>query len=357
MNQQKNKILIIGGYGNVGKVISNNLSTRFPNKVIIAGRNKNKALQLINDLKIRAQAIEVDLNSNNFDDIDFKIIHTVISCIEFLENDNLLLSCIKNNVNYTELGTSYEAYNRLIDYEKEVKNSGICLIPGVGLMPGLSGIFVHDAISKGYKIKLVQSYILLGLGENHGLDAIRWMMKYANKTFTLKTENGIEKVKSFTSPMNELLLSENSTRKFYRFNFGDQHIISATTDVISAQTRLAFDSKFVTWLIVFFKQIGLLNMVHKMNPEKIKKWLTKFHFGSEKFGVQTHIYTENNKEYIYLIEGNNEAKATGLIAAYAVIQLYKTTNIGIKRLEQMVNFKDLMNFLEQYQINFKNKRI
>ena len=353
----KDKILIIGGYGNVGKVISENLAIKFPNKVIVAGRNKEKGQQFINDLNLEAQAIAIDLNSNYTDTIGFNEIRVIISCIEFLKNDKLLLNCMKYNVNYTEIATSYEAYKRLMVYKKEVKNSGICLIPGVGLMPGLSGVFVYDAVKKATEIKLVQSYVLLGLGENHGLDAIRWMMEYANKTFSLKTENGIETVKSFTSPRKEKLLNENFTRFFYRFNFGDQHIISSTCNNVTAQTRLAFDSKFITKLMGILKQLGLFGMLSKANPIKVKKWLSKFQFGSDKFAVQTHCYDENDKEYIYLAEGRNEGRATGIIATYAVLQLYRTKSNGIKRLEELIKFEDFISFLNKYQINFKIKTI
>ena len=358
MKLQKDKILIIGGYGKVGTVISKILAEKFPSKLIIAGRSKEKGQKLISKLNLKAKAVKVDLSSEDFNEINFEEIHTAISCVEFLENDNLIQKCIEFKANYIELATSFEAYNRLLDFDKEVEQAGTCLVPGVGLIPGLSGVFAQNAISKLKQISKVQTYVLLGLGENHGLDAIRWMMDYATIPYTLKTENGVILVHPFTNPLKMQLLNEKKARKFYSFNFGDQHIIVKTNQAKYAQTQLAFDSRFITWLLVMSQKIGLLNRLSKVKPKKVKDWLTKFRIGTEKFTVQTHCQDLKKNEIIYLGEGYNEANATGVIAAYAVLQLYPfSTKTGIKHLEEIVLFADFFQFLKDYEINIKYKEL
>jgi saccharopine dehydrogenase-like NADP-dependent oxidoreductase len=355
MNSLKNKILIVGGYGNVGTVIVKITANMFPGKIIIAGRNKEKAQQLIKDLNIQASAVRIDLGAREFNEINFEEIHTAICCIEVLQTDDFILSCIKHHVNYTELATSYKAYQRLINYRNDVEMSGMCIIPGVGLMPGLSGVFVQNAISRFKQIQKTESFVLLGLGEDHGLDSIRWMTEYADKTFYAKTVEGEKQVDSLTDPLNEKLLNENSPRRFYRFNFGDQHIISKTMEVNSAETRLAFDSKFVTWLLVVIKKLGLLTKLGKINPRIIKKWLAGFPFASERFAVQTHCYTQDKNEIIYLAAGFSEARATGIIAAYAVSCLYQSGKTGIKRFEELIQFDDFVQYLKIHEINIEIK--
>lgn len=354
----KDKILIVGGYGTVGEVVSKNLAKIFPGKVIIAGRNKQKVSDLISKYNLSAIASDIDLNSSHFYNIPFEEVHTAICCIEYLENDNFILKCIENHVNYTELSTSYEAFLRLIQYKNEVFNSKICLVPGVGLMPGLSGIFTQNAFLYLKKINEVQSFVMLGLAEDHVLDAIRWMIETAGKAFTLKTKFGQEQVKSFTDPIKVRLLNENHPIKFYRFNFGDQHIIKNFMPVQIAETRLAFDSRFVTWLIVLLGKIGLLEWLSKLNPQTVKKWLSRFHVGSEAFVVQTHCYGENKSEIIYIAKGINEAQATGVIASYTVRLLYQNITLnGIQRLEEIIKFEDFIQYLKKNKINISIKTI
>ncbi len=42
----KDNILVIGGYGKVGTLISTHLAQLFPKKIIVAGRNLKRAEQL-----------------------------------------------------------------------------------------------------------------------------------------------------------------------------------------------------------------------------------------------------------------------------------------------------------------------
>ena len=83
----KDKILIIGGYGAVGKVVSECLAKEFPGKVIIAGRDKRKATAFILKQGLSAIPAVFDLSSNSFHDINLEQVHTSISCIEYLQND------------------------------------------------------------------------------------------------------------------------------------------------------------------------------------------------------------------------------------------------------------------------------
>ena len=358
MKTPKDKILIIGGYGTVGTVISKILATKFPGKVIVSGRNLQKAVSMIEHFNIDALPMSIDISSGVFDKINFEEIHTAISCIEYLKDDRFILLCIKNKIHYTELATSYEAYERLLKYKNEVDNSQMCLIPGVGLMPGLSGVFVKNAISKLNKLQEVQSFILLGLGENHGLDAVRWMLEYADKSFFIQTKNGRRQVQSFAEPVHGKLLNENSSRTFYRFNFGDQYIISSSYDVELAETRLAFDSKFVTWFIVFLKKLGLLKRLTKINPRTVTKWLGRFRFGSNQYAVQTHCYTEIGNEIIYLASGENEAFGTGMIASYTISELYTSNNLsGFKGLEDLIDFDAFIKYLQKNNIDIKIQQI
>src|SRR5690606_13622601 len=247
-------------------------------------------------------------------------------------------------------------YQRLVNYNEDVEKSGICLIPGVGLMPGLSGIFVQNAFMNLNKIHKVESFVLLGLGENHGLDAIRWMMEYADKSFFVNTEHGKEKVKPFTNALNEQLLNEDRPRKFYRFNFGDQHIITSSMKVAEAHTRLAFNSRFVTWVLVVLKKLGLLTRLTRLNPQTIKNLLSKFKAGSEKYAIQTHCYGVDGNEIIYLAEGLSEVYGTGVITAYTVLQLYQSNRSGIKRLEEFIRFDDFIQFLRDHHIRVKIRK-
>ncbi|MBO6515095.1 MAG: saccharopine dehydrogenase NADP-binding domain-containing protein [Bacteroidia bacterium] len=353
----KDKILIVGGYGNVGRIVSKILANVHPGKVIVAGRSLTRAKKVIDELQILAIPKRLDIRESEYREINFDEIDTAICCIDVAQNDNLLFACIKHKVNYTEMATSFKAFNRLTPYEKDFEDSAICLVPGTGLMPGLSGVFVKDAISRFKTINKVSSFVLLGLGENHGLDSIRWMMDNARQPYFINTDRGSKEVKSFTGPVVERLLNEDQQRKFYRFNFGDQHIIVRSMNVNQAETRLAFDSRIITRILALCRKLGILTILLKITPKKIKKWLSEFRLGSEKFAVQTHCYSESGEGICYLANGANEARGSAIVAAFTIMRLYRSDHSGLKRLEELIELDDLVSFLERNNINVTIKKL
>lgn len=350
----KDKILIVGGYGQVGQTVSEVLGKKYPSKLIVAGRDSSKAKVLIKRLNIEATASTIDLNESEPNEINLKEVQIAICCIEFLKNDNFIQSCIQNGIHYTEIATSYEAYQRFLKYRTAINNAGICVVPGVGLMPGMSAVFAKRAVSKLGEVRQLKSYVLLGLGEEHGLDALRWMIQYANQDFMIKTDKGLKHAHSFTDPEKERLLDEEISRKFYRFNFGDQHIIPRIMNVKMAETRLAFDIPFISFLFRLIKGFGLMPMLEKINPKNIRKALNSFRIGTKKFAVQTHCY-QKETEFIYLIKGLKEARATGLIAAYTVMKLYQSRVKGITNFEDLIQFNEFINYLLKFEIEVKIK--
>lgn len=65
----KHKILIIGGYGQVGQLIATRLAPHFPRQVIIAGRNLSKAHAMAAKLGHGIEARTVDLYAADAIDI------------------------------------------------------------------------------------------------------------------------------------------------------------------------------------------------------------------------------------------------------------------------------------------------
>ncbi len=351
MVNSKNKILIVGGYGSVGSEISKRLDKLFPNKIIVAGRSKPKAQDFIYQNKLSATAWHIDVANIRLGELNLEEIHTAICCVEYLENNLFVESCIWDCVNYIELGTSYEAYQRLVPYQKTAKEKNIKLIPGVGLMPGLSGVFAHEALTKTPHLLQVKSYIVLGLGDKHGLDAIRFMLSYASRKFSIVNKEGVKTVDTFSDGEKITLLNERRGRKFYRFDLADQHILVLNNTIHMAETRLAFDSRFITGIIRFAKIVGILKWLPRLNPSQIKKWLNKFSLGSDMFSVQT-VCTSREDEITFLAIGKKEARATAIIASYIVEKVYKNGKIsGLLLMEEIIDFEPFKMHLAQNEID------
>ncbi len=356
--KKKDKILIIGGYGSVGSFVSEQLANVYPSKVIIGGRNKHKADEFINGKKLEANSISIDINSNKFEEVDFDQIHTAISCIETM-NTAFILDCILHKVNYTEIGTSFKVHQRFFGLLDYINDSDVLIIPSVGLVPGLSNIIAFNEAKKFAQIEEIHTFVMLGMGESHGLDSVRYMISNAMHTFKIKTVQGPLSVKGFTKPKSTRLLNEAKKRTFYLFDFSDHHISQMFIKTNAIDTRLGFDSRTVTHLFYILQRLGVLRWATHLKPTSLKKILDYLKIGTERFGLQVEISGKdaagNQAVHKCLVTGEKEAFATGLITSYAAKLLYEnTTQKGLKHIEEICNLDELETILKQYNIQILN---
>ncbi|MEX0360598.1 MAG: hypothetical protein AB3N10_06360 [Allomuricauda sp.] len=357
----RDKILIIGGYGTVGSLVSIQLARRYPSKIIIAGRNRAKAEALIGEHRLYAHAIYMDIVGGGFQEVIFEELHTVINCLE-TDNITFLLECVNLDINYVEVGASYETHKRFFEIADYINHSNSLVVPSVGLIPGLSNVLAYNGSTLFDSVEEIHSYVMLGLGESHGVDSIRWMLNKMNSPFEIKTGAGNVRVKGFTHPKSTLLLNENKKRTFYLFDFSDHHIIPLFIETKAIDTRIAFDSRTVTKLFHLFRKIGAMNWYNRIDPKSFKKVLDLMGVGSDRYTLQVEIggidKKQNPLKITYSVFGHNEALATASVTAFVSEVLYtnKTLN-GLRHIEEICDLDELRSYLERQNITITNKTI
>ena len=76
----KNKILVVGGYGSVGRVIATTLGKQFPGRVVAAGRNYHKAKQLSS--ATQQQVLPLALDIYMVRESELRDVAVVVTCID-----------------------------------------------------------------------------------------------------------------------------------------------------------------------------------------------------------------------------------------------------------------------------------
>lgn len=147
-------ILILGGYGGTGKVICSLLLERTDVSIIIAGRNLQKAEELLTQLKRkfserRVSAVFADVSDPNSLITAFKDITLVIDATTATRYvKNVAKVALKANVDYLDFHFEQTVVSDLETMSKEIKESGRCFITQAGFHPGLPSAFVRYAAPK-----------------------------------------------------------------------------------------------------------------------------------------------------------------------------------------------------------------
>ncbi|MGJ1432023.1 saccharopine dehydrogenase NADP-binding domain-containing protein [Sphingobacterium spiritivorum] len=327
------KILIIGGYGAVGRIISEHLSERYPEQVIVAGRSFAKAERLSVELQNHVIPSQLDLKTD-FDSSILEDIVLVIMCID--QADSIIIEeCLKRDIHYIDITADQKMIRRAEALKNKIKDSKSTVILSVGLAPGLTNLLAQHTLNTLGQIQETDIFILLGLGEKHGDSAYKWTFDNLNKAYPIVVNGETRIIKSFTSPKKTLL---KGLRNFYLFNFSDQHTFLNTTPVRKVFTRMAFDSKLFTKIMALMTSLRLTSIFSYSGLQRLL--IRLFHnltIGSDIFGIKVVSRTPDQTEMCCTISGNGEGKITAYMATeVAHMVLKKALPAGIQHSHQVI---------------------
>jgi saccharopine dehydrogenase-like NADP-dependent oxidoreductase len=344
------KILIVGGYGGVGQHIATTLAEHFPQEVIVAGRNLQKAQQFVAKIANKALAIKLDItNLNEVAGVLGDEINLVVMCVEE-QSSQFAEQCIDRGINYIDIAATHTLLSQIELLDHKAKQSGATVALSVGLAPGITNLLASHCVQKLEQVDHLDIFILLGMGEVHGESSNQWMLDNLNTSYLLQQADEKKLVQSFEQYKQTIFSDGIGKRSAFCFNFSDQHIVVKTLAIKSAATWACFDSAFFGWLIYLEKKLGLLNLLRLNWFKKIAlKLLNKLHFGSDIFIINVVANgSVNGKAMIYScgVSGREEGRITGLVAAEVAEQMvFNTMPAGVFHIEQL--FTQPKQFIEE----------
>ena len=184
------KILILGGYGNFGKRIVEDLSSIKGITIVIAGRNINKAQNLANSLSDTANAqliaVSMDINSGTFsnqlsDLSPFLVIHT--SGPFQGQNHRVPLACIQADSHYIDLADDSHFVCEIDKLNQKAKDKNLSVISGASSVPGLSSAVLDYYTKEFSSIDSIDIAIAPGNKAERGEATIRGILSYTGKPF------------------------------------------------------------------------------------------------------------------------------------------------------------------------------
>jgi saccharopine dehydrogenase (NAD+, L-lysine-forming) len=346
------KILIIGGYGAVGSIITRHLAKLFPHQIIVAGRSIQKAQQFAATLDHTIIPHELDLSNLASTDI-FNDTGMVIMCIDdqFVRVANL---CADLGIHYIDITANQNIISKIEQlHSKAILNKSSMLL-SVGLAPGITNLLAQHCTEKLKEVQAVDISILLGLGEQHGEHAYKWTFDNIHSSYSLKNGDQTTLVKSFTQQKTTELIGK---RRFYLFNFSDQHTLSKTTSIQKVTTRMAFDSRFLTQSIGLLRKTGITKIFTR---DKIQHFMIalfrKRMIGSDVFAVKAEAVNAFNEKYACSVKGYGEGKMTAFFAVQtALLMLQQSAPSGVHHSHRFIQnipgfLTTLQTFDEKIQI-------
>ncbi|TYB62246.1 NAD(P)H-binding protein [Nonomuraea sp. PA05] len=303
-------ILILGGYGAVGREAAHALTGHPDTNVVVAGRNPGKATPIPATTAMRVDAADSTDLAKALDGVD-----TVLMCAE-IDNVRVARACVERGIDYVDVTASHHLLAGLQTLDGPARQHGATIALSVGLIPGITNLLARVCAERSPSGELLIG-ALLGSGEAHGPAALAW------------TLDGLGQLEgSWSMPFPEPY----GERTVHRFPFSDQFTLPGTLGLTSARTGLCLDSRLVTRLLSVAGRPAVARLLRRPQVRRLLlSALSTAHVGGDGFAVTVRCGTIQAS-----LAGRRQSRATGRVAARLIRQLPGLPP-GAAHIEQLVD--------------------
>ncbi|KPH96455.1 saccharopine dehydrogenase [Pseudoalteromonas porphyrae] len=178
-------VVVLGGYGNFGKRIVENLAKTAGITILIAGRNNDKAIALAKHLQPKVAAILAPLVIDVFAD-DFKA--RLTSLAPFLvihtsgpfqgQDYRVPNACIECGSHYIDLADDRRFVCDINQLDSKAKEKGVLIVSGASSVPGLSSAVVDHYQNQFSTIESINLAIAPGNKAERGVATVAAILSY-----------------------------------------------------------------------------------------------------------------------------------------------------------------------------------
>ncbi len=316
----------MGGRGAVGSVVRGTLERWFPGRVVTAGRSPGGhgapgAPHGPGVPGVRADVTDAEGFRRALDGLGD--LAAVVLCVQ-PPDTGPATACLERGIHLVDVNAEPDLMRRTTGLDGLADAAGATAVLSVGLAPGLTNLLAgraHHALGGADRLELT---VLLGSGERHGADAVRWT------------------VEALTEPPGDarprrVALPGHGRRTARPFPFSDQHTLPGTLGVPEVTTRLCLDSRLSTGLLFALRPAAR----HPALRRALTSMLLRTHLGGDAFAVRADAWRDGRHAALALT-GRGQGRVSGLVAAHTTREvLAGRLPTGVRHLEQLPALADL----------------
>ena len=327
----RDKYLVIGALGSVGRIVCGYLATKFPGRVVAAGRKINGASASAAGLSATVLFRELDVREPGMLDDAVKDALVVITCVN-ARNREIAETCVRRGAHFVDISADYAVLQSLEALNDDASVSGVTGVLSVGLAPGITNLLARHAQEVLGPVRNAEIAVLLGLGDAHGRGAILWM---------LENSRALGKAEHIHLP------EPYGTRTAYAFDFADQHVVRRTLAIEHARTLLCLEPAYMTRALSLFSASKLLALMGRVGMlEPLAQLLSAVKFGSDAFVAQVEVQGDQGRVRAW-VRGRKEARVTGLMASLVAERLGTGDSLpGVRHIEEDFELRHFSSTLE-----------
>lgn len=256
-------ILIAGGYGVVGRRLAANLAPDYPDCVVIAGRNLERANATAAAIGHGVLGRVIDVTEPSSIAAALEDVAVVVSCIDQPQR-GLLHAAIQRGLRYTDITPHLTELGRGAAYEQidtAARASGSCIVLGAGLVPGISNVMAGAIAGPLGAADTIETALLLSAGDVTGPASFDYFLQELAMPFGVRLDGQDHPAHAFSDPQVVAFPAPVGPRRAYLFPFSDQVLYPRTLHARTALTRLALDPPWLASVLALLVRSGATRVV------------------------------------------------------------------------------------------------
>lgn len=247
-------ILIVGGYGEVGRRLASQLETARPNRVVVAGRHPDQARGV--------PARQIDVNDPASIERALEGIDVVVACVTQPE-PHLLRAAIHHGIAYTSIAPPWIPWSETEPLRMQARRTGARIILAGGVEPGITSVLVRAAADRIGQIDAIETALLLGLGDAYGADSLAFIFKEIGQPYSIVIEGQPQSSYAFERSKLVAFPEPVGRRRAYTMPFRDQLYYPATLGAKTAISRIAIDPPWLAQVVSGLLRVGLRRILQR----------------------------------------------------------------------------------------------
>jgi saccharopine dehydrogenase (NAD+, L-lysine forming) len=310
-------VLVVGGYGVVGRRIAARLAPVFPGRVIVAGRDERKAVALCRELGEGSRASRIDVDDPASIASALNGVGTVVSCVVQREL-HLLRTAIARGAAYTDIAPRLAFWQGAEQLAAEARQTGARVVLGAGLSPGISNMMAQELAKSVGRIDRIETAILLSLGDEYGPDSLHHVLEAMTEPFSVMEDGAPHEAVPFSQGRRTEFPEPLGSRTAYLFPWSDVVYYPKTLGARTALGRFALEPAWATSVAALLVRAGARRWLKRPgfdrgNRRAIDR-LKKLYAGHDRFALVVTVEGDGRAMKMSLA-GRHQADATAASAA------------------------------------------
>lgn len=333
-------ICLLGGYGDVGLRLARRLNVRTGGRIILAGRDGEKAKNAARKIGFRCEGMALDIRAADA----IERLRDMALCVNMTEASPpaLVAALIANGTHFIDSSASPDYVAALRDAIAKVTIPQATAVLETGLAPGLTNLIAARLCYDHPDTRRIDVLIEMGMGVHSGFAATKWALQSLGQTYSVKMNGQWHKVR--TGTLRRTFDTDTGRIDAIGFAFSDQQSIAQDHALDGARTFLAAAPGWMTGVL---RQLSrpAPSVVIRRHAAILTRWMLRMptmggtgtRLAVEAFGPAGNMLA---KEYFI---GGPQADLTAAVIAEAARVLTQSTNEpGLRKLSSILDAWDFI---------------